>query len=74
MMSVMHALASELFEGFAMPIPHEKCPLRVAKIAFPLLLMQCRFFWNPNAASQVCILPDPDIFAFDIMPSPSESA
>ncbi len=36
-----------------MPIPHDKCLLSVAKIAFPLVLMQYRFFWNPNAASQV---------------------
>ncbi len=36
-----------------MPIPHDKCILSVAEIAFPLLLMQYRFFWNPNAASQL---------------------
>ncbi len=36
-----------------MPFPHDKCPLRVAKIALPLLLMQYRFFWNSNSASQV---------------------
>ncbi len=36
-----------------MRIPHDKCLLSVAKIAFPLLLMQYRFFWNPKTASQV---------------------
>ncbi len=40
-----------------MPIPHYdyECHLRVAKITFPLLLMQYRFFCDPNAASQVPI-------------------
>ncbi len=36
-----------------MPIPHHKCPPRIASIALPSLLMQYRFFWNPNSASQV---------------------
>ncbi len=48
-----------------MPIPHDKCTLRVAKMTFLLLLMQHKFFRHLNAASQVYTLPDPDIFAFD---------
>ncbi len=37
-----------------MRIPHDKCPPRVAKIRFLLLLMQLhKFFRHPNAASQV---------------------
>ncbi len=38
-----------------MPIPHDKCPLRVAKIRILLLLMQHKFSRHPNAASQVPI-------------------
>ncbi len=51
-----------------MPIPHDKFPLRVAPIGFRflLLVMHYRFFWNPNAASQVYTVPDPDKFPVDI--------
>ncbi len=36
-----------------MPIPHEKCPLAVAKTRPHLLFMQYRFLDNADAASQV---------------------
>ncbi len=66
MMFVMHALAPQTFEGFPMRLLHDKkYTLRVAQSRLLLLVMQYRLFWNPNAASQVRILPDPDIFAFD---------
>ncbi|CAD7922729.1 unnamed protein product [Amoebophrya sp. A120] len=33
-----------------MPIPHDECPLRVAKVRSLLLLMQHKFFRHPNAS------------------------
>ncbi len=31
-------------EDFLMPVPHEKCPLRVAQTGLLLLVMQYKFF------------------------------
>ncbi len=36
-----------------MPIPHDKCPPRVAQTGLLLLVMQYRVFAHPKLASQV---------------------
>ncbi len=51
-----------------MRIPHDKCLLSVAKIAFPLLLSHAiQIFLESKCSITSCIpiLPDPDIFTFD---------
>ncbi len=52
-----------------MLIPHEKCPLRVAKKALLLLFMQYRFHVEWKGSITSCFVPDPDIFAFDKLPT-----
>eukprot|EP00926_Amoebophrya_sp_RCC4398_P026296 GSA120T00004620001.1 len=64
-MLVMHDLASQ--KGLLMRIPHETRPLRVAQTELLLLVMQYRFFLRSKNSITSCNLPDPDIFAFDII-------
>ncbi len=49
-----------------MPNPHDKCPPLVLGSRHLLLPMHERFVCVVKCASQLHILPDPDIFAFDI--------
>ncbi len=51
-----------------MPNPHDKSPILVTESGQLLLPMHERFFCVLKYASQVCILPDADIFTFDIAP------
>ncbi len=66
-----------------MPIPHEKCPLAVAKTRPLLLFMQYRFLDNADAASQVAFfqtqtflhsIPPPKLqFCVDVEPEDTVS-
>ncbi len=54
---------------FVMPVLHEKCPLSMARSEHLLQVTQHTFLYDPQHASQVRTLPDPDyIFAMHSIP------